>query len=106
MTKHVIKVTVKDGEFDYDGKTCVCVEPGDAVIWEYPGRGGQFAVQFGFESPFAFHGFKTRPSGTNIAAEIEEKRPGLYKYSIAVYDGSRLWLDDPVIIIIPPKKKL
>jgi hypothetical protein len=105
MKKHVIKVNVKDGEFDYNGREYLCVNPGDAVIWEYPGRGGQFAVQFGFESPFAVHGFQTRPRGSRIAAEISNRHPGIYKYSIAVYDGHRLHLDDPVIIIKPPKKK-
>jgi len=99
--RHVVSLAVRNGEFDYGGKECVMVEPGDTVIWKSDAR-GHLAIQFGFETPFESRGFKSK-EGKPITATVVSRSPGVYKYTAVIYDGEELWLDDPVIIIRPPK---
>ena len=81
----------------------VTIRPGDQIIWESPltfavdvARG---AALFGrVMPPQALRGQANAPIRITTAANAPS---GSYKYAVAVWDGTNVWVVDPEIIISP-----
>ena len=73
------------------------VKRGTKVKFDYA---DPFAVHFGGKTPFPHVSFNG--SGSIVTEPIPSDMPyGVYKYFIAVYDGTRVLTEDPDIIIVP-----
>ena len=102
--EHVVKVKIKDGQFTYTGhKECFCVYPGDTIRWIFQHKLPYFIIIKALVSPFSIS-CEIAEAGKETEARIYKGAvPGIYAYAIGTFDGTRLLIDDPEIIIKPPK---
>lgn len=99
--EHTVRIVVdKDGNLTYDNPV-IWVDRGDSIIWECQGD-YPFAVHVGWNSPLD-KGRYQAPKGRKITANVPENAlPGHYPYTVAVYEGERIWTDDPELIVRRP----
>jgi hypothetical protein len=118
----VIKITFKDGVFNYKDQTndvSKVVDRGAKVTWlcNVP-----FTIYFGRDS-IIVGDTKGRPQPGYIlttvhSSKVQEKDlykaeayisnnclSGHTKYTIAVWAGKKVWIDDPEIIVDPPRRR-
>jgi hypothetical protein len=113
MKTHVVTVNFKGAGFEFKER-CVCACPGDAIKWVFNGRrddsGGDYAgtpfvvIIKDFLSPLNWS-FKKSPKGSDfITGKVRrDAEYGCYSYAFCALKGSALLVDDPEIIIKPPK---
>jgi len=76
---------------------CAYVRRGDKIVWECPT--GPFAIHLGYGSPFkkVHH---QKPGREKFELPIPQDTPHCrIKYSVAVFDGTNVWIEDPEVII-------
>lgn len=76
------------------------VRRGESIEWDCA-KNFPFAIHLGYDSPFAkVHHQALRQQ--RIRLNIAKNTPcGSYKYIIAVFNGSKVWIEDPELIIRP-----
>ncbi|MGB8957494.1 MAG: hypothetical protein WCC00_00635 [Candidatus Aminicenantales bacterium] len=102
--EHVVSVRIDDGEFKYaKHMECFCVYPGDTIKWVLRNKFPYFVIIKTLVSPFDLS-CKITGAGEEIKAKVPRgAAPGIYAYAIGTHDGEKLLIDDPEIIIKPPK---
>jgi len=103
--EHIIRFSVNNGDFIYDEKEDVSsyikTKHKDIIKWINDEQCA-FSISFGWDSPFGECYLQAR-EGETIKTEVPaEAQNGDFKYTIAVYDDGKVWIDDPRIIIKPP----
>jgi len=101
---HEVTITVDaNGNFSYVNPL-ISVNPGDIIRWvctnEVP-----FAIHIGWDSPL--DNFRYQSSGDPIGITVPRPSsqkphygfPGYFRYTVAVFDGTTIWTDDPEIIV-------
>ncbi len=94
-----VKIALKNGLVQCD-PFCPHVQWGQAIEWigykDFP-----FTIHLGYDSPFAIvHHQMSRQK--RIRLVIAKNIPlGWYKYTIALFDGSKVWIEDPEFIVRP-----
>jgi plastocyanin len=102
MAEHVIRVGVREKAFKYN-KECFCVDPGDTIIWKFHPKLPFGIVIKALISPLNWSHRASGP-GKDIVANVRKgAAPGLYRYAVGTFDGQELLIDDPEIIVKPPK---
>jgi hypothetical protein len=79
---------------------CAYVRPGESIIWECP-AGFPYAIHLGYGSPFkkVHH---QKPGRERIELSIPQgTHHARVKYTVAVFDGTNVWIEDPEVIIRP-----
>ncbi len=77
---------------------CVYARHGQAIEWKCEGDLA-FAIHLGYDSPFErvhHQAPRQQPIRLDITNAIHR---GRYKYVVAVFDGEKVWIEDPQIII-------
>ena len=102
--EHVVKVQIKDRKFIYTGHMeCLCVYPGDTIKWVLRNKLPYFVIIKALVSPLDIS-CKITGAGEEIKAKVYKgAAPGIYAYAIGTHDEKGLLIDDPEIIIKPPK---
>jgi plastocyanin len=107
MANHNVKISVERKKLKYD-KYCVEVEKGDTITWKLDKKEATpFAIMVkAFISPLVW-GSAVSESGKKTLVGIvrDDAEPGFYHYGACVWDGAQLIVDDPDIIVKPPKGK-
>ncbi len=96
-----VKISLKNGLVQCE-PFCPHVHRGQAIEWTYFKK-FPFAIHLGYDSPFEIVHYQM--SGQNhIRLVIAKDIPlGWYKYSIALFDGRKVWIEDPEFIVRPSK---
>ena len=102
-TEHAVKVSVKGKRIEYD-RHCVHVERGDTIVWHLDKPLPFAVVVKAVESPLDWNA-RVAPRGERaLAAKVrKDAAPGYYPYAFCVSAGEALVVDDPEIIVRPPK---
>jgi hypothetical protein len=96
-----IKIVVdKEGNFSYDNPL-IWVDRGAKIIWECQG-GYPFAVHLGWDSPLDKGRYRASKKEKIVARVLNDARAGYYQYTVVVYDGEKIWTDDPELIVRRP----
>jgi plastocyanin len=105
MPNHNVTISVGRKKLTYD-KYCVEVDQGDTITWKLDKKEATpFAIMVKtFISPLLW-GSAVSESGkkTLIGTVRADAEPGRYHYGGCVWDGKNLVVDDPDIIVKPPK---
>jgi hypothetical protein len=105
--EHVVEISHKKGKFKYrlnDGAKqeflTFRVSPGDRITWVCQNPTDHFAIDCGYVSPFPTRHFRGHQAQERTGNSVPANAlPGRYKYTVAVWDGQELWMDDPEFII-------
>jgi plastocyanin len=92
-----VNIALKDGIVQCT-PDCIYVRRGQTIEWQCE-KDFPFAIHLGYDSPFerAHH---QAPRQELIRLNIPKETPrGRYKYVVALYDGSRVWIEDPMMVI-------
>jgi hypothetical protein len=77
---------------------CAYVCRGQTIEWKCE-RDFPFAIHLGYDSPFE-RVHHHAPKQQRIRLDIAKNTPrGRYKYVVAVFDGSNVWIEDPQMIV-------
>ncbi|TFG77950.1 MAG: hypothetical protein E4H23_08260 [Chrysiogenales bacterium] len=92
-----VKVTLNKGLVQCE-PCCAYVRRGQTIDWG-SAKDKSFAIHLGYDSPFAIvHHQSTRQQ--HLLLKIAKDIPyGRYKYTIALFDGIRVWIEDPEFIV-------
>jgi plastocyanin len=112
MPNHNVKISVERKRLKYD-RLCVEVEKGDTITWKVDVKSKKekekeampFAIIVkSFISPLVW-GAAVSESGkkTLVGTVRDDAEPGFYHYGTCLWDGKDLLVDDPEIIVRPPK---
>jgi hypothetical protein len=105
MANHNVKISIVRKKLKYD-KYCVEAERGDTITWKLDvDEAMPFSIMIKtFISPLAW-GSAVSESGkkTLVGCVRDDAEPGYYHYGACVWDGKNLLVDDPDIIVKPPK---
>jgi hypothetical protein len=96
-TNVTVTVALKDGIVQCT-PDCVYARRGQTIEWKCQ-ENFPFAIHLGYDSPFErvhHQAPQKQPIRLNIPSDIPR---GRYKYVIAVFDGSNVWIEDPYMII-------
>jgi plastocyanin len=79
---------------------CVYAHRGQTIEWkcqeDFP-----IAIHLGYDSPFdRVHHQATRKQSIRLKITNDTRR-GRYKYVVAVFDGEKVWIEDPQLIVLP-----
>jgi len=97
-----VRIEGKTLKFGKD-KECLCVRRGDRIIWKLRNKAPFSVVVKSLVSPVTGCSKAARP-GQAITAEVKmDAVPGLYAYAFSAFDGEEMLIEDPEIIIRPPK---
>lgn len=101
-TEHLVKVSLKGRKIGYD-PCCVHAERGDTIVWRLDKKLPFAVVIKAVESPLDWTA-RAAPRGGPLAGKVRrDAAPGYYPYAFCVCAGEALVVDDPEIIIRPPK---
>lgn len=92
-----VTIALKDGIVQC-APDCVYAQRGQTIEWKCQGD-FPFAIHLGYDSPFErvhHQASREEPIRLNIASDT---RRGRYKYVVAVFDGSNVWIEDPWMIV-------
>jgi len=96
----IVKVTFQSGKFEYDYPE-IRIVPGERLIWQNTHSTHHIAIHIGWDSPLLQTSYQAGP-GESIEADVPFNAPqGDYKYLVAIFDGEKIWMDDPRFIIRP-----
>lgn|GEM_PF-5283861 len=87
--------------FNYPEKTPI-LKPKDIIKFKFQGNVEAITLYFGWNSPFKNTHIHLQRKGENFEgqAEVLEYPPdGKYKYHVAIWDGKKIIIDDPDVII-------
>jgi plastocyanin len=102
MTEHKVYVRVKERKLEYN-RECLCVFPGDTIKWKLSKKCPFGIVIKALASPLDWC-HKTSVTGEEITAKVlKDAAPGLYPYAFGAFIGTELLIDDPEIIVRPPR---
>jgi hypothetical protein len=94
------------GQFDYSQRS-VGAYRGDRIIWKVKKKDQNvpFAVIIKASvTPLEKNSYQLLPGANKIEGIVrDDAEPGSYPYAVCVVDGTNLLMDDPEIIIRPPK---
>lgn len=96
--KHTITIDIRNGEIVYD-KPKVITGPGDVIGWKCEVKNAHFAVHFDPISPLALNRASALGEESINDEILLEASSGRYKYFVAVFDGKRIYTDDPELIV-------
>lgn len=98
---HTVTITVDvNGHFTYVNPL-IWVDRGDTIVWECTNK-YRFAVHVGWDSPLDKGRYHTPEKEKIVATVPTDARPGYYRYTVAVCDGTNIWTDDPELIVKRP----
>jgi hypothetical protein len=84
-------------QIEYQPET-VCLKRNESVIFQCI-DGHTFSVDFGYNSPLGKKSFQAL-RGDQIRVKVpNDTQYGKYKYTIAIFDGEKVWIEDPYMII-------
>lgn len=93
-----VTVALKDGIVQCT-PDCAYVRRGQNIEWKCE-RDFAFAIHLGYDSPFERAQYQV-PRQERIRLNIPKEIPhGRYKYVVALYDGEKVWIEDPQLIIL------
>lgn len=100
---HTVTIKVEAGKITCV-PCCVHVDRGDKIKWEVFGRGPVAIIIKEFVPPLC-EGvmFCQAGKGTIEATVVFNASSGFHPYSVVAYDGRGLLVNDPEIIVKPPK---
>jgi len=103
-TAHMVHVWIERKKLKYSAH-CVHANFGDTITWTLMRRGAPFAIIVkSFESPLEWNYAVSRGRETTISATVRrDAKPGYYPYAVCVADDGGLIVDDPEIIVPPPR---
>jgi hypothetical protein len=97
---HVIKIGVEGDKIMLGPRPDIVVCRGDKIEWqcEFP-----YAIHLGSNSPLNRMAYSSEKEANGKIRDfvMEEMPYGSYKYSIAVYNGKKVIIEDPFIIVRP-----
>jgi len=101
---HAVQVWIERKKLRYN-KHCVHANFGDLITWTLMRRGAPFAIIVkSLESPLEWNYAVSRRRQTTISARVKmDAKPGYYPYAVCVADSGGLIVDDPEIIVPPPR---
>jgi len=103
MKNHDVTITISRKKFQYD-QHCVHVERGDKITWKLTNAAPFAVIVKEFVSPLDWSFEVLGPRRKTIAGVVRnDAKPGFHPYSVCVLDGGDLLVDDPEIIVKPPK---
>ena len=105
MGNHNIKISVVRKRLKYD-RPSVDVERGDTITWRLDvTEAAPFAIMVkSFISPLAWsYAVAEKGKKALVGTVRADAEPGFYHYGACVWDGKDLLVDDPEIIVKPPK---
>jgi len=93
-----VKITLDDGKTTIScNPVCAYVSPGDTISWQCA-KGLVFAIHLGYGSPFdKIHHHQEK--GKLKLSIPPGKLHYRVKYTVAVSNGYKVWIEDPEIII-------
>ncbi|MEI6613882.1 MAG: hypothetical protein WCL37_03215 [Chrysiogenales bacterium] len=92
-----VTIALKDG-IVHCTPDCVYMRRGQNIEWKCEGD-FPFAVHLGYDSPFEREQYHA-PRQQRIRLDLaNDARYGRYKYVVAIFDGEKVWIEDPQIII-------
>jgi len=104
MENHVIGVRIEKKKFLFGAKECLCVQRGDTIKWTLRRKLPFSVVVKALVSPLNWS-CKAVAGGQEIIATVKrDAAPGLYTYAFSAFDGEDLLIEDPEIIIRPPRE--
>jgi plastocyanin len=103
MAEHLVTVRLNKKKFEYNTH-CVHVCPGDTITWRFRTEIPFALMVKDFISPLDWSSAVLPKGETTIVGKVlEDAEYGFYPYGVCAYDGGELLLDDPEIIVKPPK---
>ena len=93
-----VTITIENGMVKCD-PACAYVSPGGSIVWDC--QAGPFAIHLGYGSPFKkIH--HQKPGQERLELPIPQgTRHCRIKYTVAVYYGANVYIEDPEVIIRP-----
>ncbi|MBU4404275.1 MAG: hypothetical protein L6428_03320 [Candidatus Aminicenantes bacterium] len=92
-----VTITLKDGLVQCN-PNCAYVRRGQTIEWNST-KNFPFTIHLGYNSPFTREQLQA-PKQKPILFNIPKNTPhGRYKYVIALFDGSKVWIEDPEFIV-------
>ncbi len=99
---HKVKIDFPYGKIIYDVEI-LAVRPGDTIEWE-PQNNFPFSVVIKAPLSPLDAGFYTADAGNVIRATVKaDAMPGYYPYALSITDGTKIVVEDPDIIVRPPR---
>lgn len=105
MANHNVKIWIYRKKLKYD-KYCVEVDQGDTITWKMDSADVlPFAIMVKESVSPLVWSTAVSPAGKNVLVGTvrADAEPGHYYYGACVWDGKGLIVDDPDIIVKPPK---
>jgi plastocyanin len=105
MANHNVKLSIERKKLKYD-KYCVEVERGDTITWKMDaGEAIPFVIMVkACISPLVWSFAVSEKDKKALVGTVRsDAEPGHYRYGACAWDGKNLIVDDPDIIVKPPK---
>lgn len=103
---HTIRVYCRRGQFEYEYNggprlpfSTVRVGWNDRIVLECEDSECWLAIHIGYNSPTPCCSYQAKPGGAIVVDIPPAAVAGVYKYTVAVFDGSDIWTDDPDFIV-------
>jgi hypothetical protein len=77
---------------------CAYLRRGQTIEWICQGN-FPFAIHMGYDTPFEKEHYQAPPRQSIRLSIAPSHRYGRYKYTVAVFDGENVWIEDPELII-------
>lgn len=104
---YVVEVRYERRKFRYgenDEKKSLHVLPGDTIKWRFKTDEAPFSVVIkALVSPLDWSSMTSADKAEIVGVVQPGAYPGLYPYAFSAFIGDQLLVDDPEIIIPPPK---
>ncbi|HPW17789.1 MAG TPA: hypothetical protein PLP83_05355 [Candidatus Aminicenantes bacterium] len=105
MARHTVTIEIDGKKLSYD-KHCVHVDQGDEITWRVKDARPFAVIVKAFVSPLDWgHAVKEKDRKGVVGTVRADAAPGFYPYGVCIGDGSGLIVDDPEIIVKPPKDR-
>jgi plastocyanin len=103
MAKHTVTIEIVKKKLNYD-KHCLHVDQGDEIAWKVKDAPPFAVIVKAFVSPLDWsYAVKGKDRKSIVGTVRSDAEPGFYPYGVCVIDGPDLIVDDPEIIVKPPK---
>ena len=111
-----IKITADNNGIHYQGGTgCIKATRGQTIKWVCGNKVKNLAILFAPRTPLAYeqlpdgrttftHGLNGKNGKDAVSSISENALSGAYEYIVSVWDGEKIWIDDPEVIVDPPTR--